>query len=138
MSYIAQPISIISYHKFITPPAISTLRDFSLSQNRQPILAQPYFHTLYKSGQCSPKHKLFSNFWCHMTDETFSHIYIMKNFRNVSQFLSGRLFKSVNFFLRLPVVTRQLRCLLCSMIICGLSTNRYPVRTSFILIVWSQ
>ena len=58
-----QCISIISNHKFITPLAISTLRDFSLSQNRQPILAQPNFHTLYKSGQCSPKHKLFSVFF---------------------------------------------------------------------------
>ena len=57
----AQPISIISNHKFITPPSISTLRDFSLSQNRHPILVQPNFQTLYKSGQCSPKHKLFSN-----------------------------------------------------------------------------
>ena len=43
-----QPISIIIYHKFITPLAISTLRNFSLSQiqNRQPTLAQPNFHTL--------------------------------------------------------------------------------------------
>ena len=65
MSYTVQPISIISNHKFITPPAISTLRDFSLSQNRQPTLAQPNFHTLYKSGQYSLKHKLFSDFWCH-------------------------------------------------------------------------
>ena len=61
MSYTAQPISIIINHKFITPPAISTLGDFSLSQNRQPILAQPNFHTFYKSGQCSSKHKLFSD-----------------------------------------------------------------------------
>ena len=55
-------MSIIINHTFITPPTISTLRDFSLSQNRQPTLAQPYnFHTLYKSGQCSLKHKLFSD-----------------------------------------------------------------------------
>ena len=56
-----KPISIIINHKFITPPAISTLGDFSLSRNGQPILAQPNFHSLYKSGQCSPKHKLFSD-----------------------------------------------------------------------------
>ena len=62
MSYTAQPISIIINNKFITPPAISTLKDFSLSQNRQPTLAQPNFHTLYKSGQYSLKHKLFSDF----------------------------------------------------------------------------
>ena len=61
MSYTAQPISIIINHKLITPPAISTLRNFSLSQNRHPILAQPNFHTLYKSSQCSPKHELFSD-----------------------------------------------------------------------------
>ena len=56
MSYTVQPISIIINHKFITPPAISTLRDFPLVQNRQPTLAQPNFHTLYKRGQCSLKH----------------------------------------------------------------------------------
>ena len=37
-------------------------------------------HTLNKSGQCSPKHKLFSQFWCHMTDETFSYPYTYENF----------------------------------------------------------
>ena len=37
-------------HKFIRPSAISLLGDFSLSLNGQPILAQPNFHTLYKSG----------------------------------------------------------------------------------------
>ena len=36
------------------------LGDFSISQNGQPILAQPNFHTLYKRDQCSLKHKLFS------------------------------------------------------------------------------
>ena len=56
-----KPISIISKHKFIRPSAISMLRDVSLSQNGQLILAQPNFHTLYKSGQCSPKYKLISD-----------------------------------------------------------------------------
>ena len=66
-------------HKFTKPSSISTLGDFSLSQNGQLILAQPNFHTLNRSGQCSPKHKLFSFFfWCHMIDETVSHPYIMK------------------------------------------------------------
>ena len=73
-----KPISIITNNKFIRPSAISTLGDFSLSQNEQPILAQSNFHNLYKSGQCSPKHKLFSDFWCHMIDETFSHPYMYK------------------------------------------------------------
>ena len=69
MSYTVQPIPIIINHKFITPLAISTLREFSLSQNRQPTLAQPNFCTLYKSDQCSLKYKPFSDlFWCHMTD----------------------------------------------------------------------
>ena len=65
-----KPISIIINHKLTIPSSISTLGDFSLSQNRQPILAQPNFHTLNKSGQCSPKHKLFSDFffWCHNYD----------------------------------------------------------------------
>ena len=39
-------ISIVINHKFIRPSAISMLWDFSLSQNGQPILAQPNFHTL--------------------------------------------------------------------------------------------
>ena len=30
--------------------------------NNKKILMQPKFHTLYKSGQCSPKHELFSDF----------------------------------------------------------------------------
>ena len=63
MSYTVQPISIIINYKLITPPAISTLREFSLSQNRQPTLAQPNFHTLYETGQYSLKHKLFSDLW---------------------------------------------------------------------------
>ena len=81
MLYTVQPISIRIIHKFITPPAISTLRGFSLSQNRQPTLAQPNFHTLYKSGQYSLKHKVFSDFGCHniMIDET-SAIHIYKRF----------------------------------------------------------
>ena len=61
-SYTAQPISIVINHKFIRPLAISMLGDFSLSQIGQPNLAQPNFQTLYKSGQCSPKHELFSDF----------------------------------------------------------------------------
>ena len=61
MSYTAQT-HIHRNHKFVRPSAISMLGDFSLSQNGQPILAQPNFHTLYKSGQCSPKHELFSDF----------------------------------------------------------------------------
>ena len=56
-----KPISIIINHKFTIPLLISTLGDFLLSQNGQPILAQPNFHTLNKSGQCSPKHTLFSD-----------------------------------------------------------------------------
>ena len=73
-----KPIPIIINHKFTIPSSISTLGDFSLSQNGQPILAQPNFHTLNKSGQCSPEHKSSSNFGCHniMIDETFSHPYI--------------------------------------------------------------
>ena len=60
-----KPISIIINHKFTIPSSISTLGDFSLSQNGQPILAQTnfQFHTLNKSGQCSPKHKLYSDFF---------------------------------------------------------------------------
>ena len=49
-------------YEIIRPLAISTLGDFSLSQNGQPILVQSNFCTLNKSGQCSPKHKLFSFF----------------------------------------------------------------------------
>ena len=60
-SYTAQTHIIVINYKFIRPSAISMLGDFSLCQNVQPILAQPIFHTLYKSGQCSPKHELFSN-----------------------------------------------------------------------------
>ena len=55
-----KPISIIINNKFTIPSSISTLGDFSLSQNGQAILAQPNVHTLNKSGQCSPKHELFS------------------------------------------------------------------------------
>ena len=77
---------------------ISTLMDLSVSQNRQPILAQPHFHTLYKSGQCSPKHKLFSFFFGVIIDETFSHKDIWKISENVSQFLFGRLLKKCQLF----------------------------------------
>ena len=55
-----KPISIIINHEFTGPSLISTLGD-SLSQNGQPILAQPNFHNLNNSSQCSPKHKLFSD-----------------------------------------------------------------------------
>ena len=51
-----KPISIIINQTISN----SIPRDVSLSG--QPILAQPNFHTLYKSGQCSPKHKLISDF----------------------------------------------------------------------------
>ena len=54
-------LPIIINHKFTRPSAISTLGEFSLSQNGQPNLAQPNFHTLNKSRQGSPEHKLFSD-----------------------------------------------------------------------------
>ena len=38
------------------------LQRIYLSQIGRLIPAQPNFHTLYKSEQCSPKHELFSNF----------------------------------------------------------------------------
>ena len=108
MSYTVQPISIRINHKFITPPAISTLRGFSLSQNRQPTLAQPNFHIPFtKVASTHPSIKYFQIFWCHkkiMIDETFSHTYLWKFPKKVSQFLIGRLFKCVNFLLRHPVV----------------------------------
>ena len=44
-------------------------------------------YTLYKSGQCSPKHKICSNLLCHMIEETFSHSNILKFPENVSLFL---------------------------------------------------
>ena len=47
--------------------------------------------------------KYFQIFWCYMIDETFSHTYLWKFSKKVSQFLIGRLFKSVNFLLRHPV-----------------------------------
>ena len=56
-----KPIPIIINNKFTRPSAISTLGDFSFSQNGRPILAQPNCHILNKSGQCSPKHKLLSH-----------------------------------------------------------------------------
>ena len=43
-----KPISIIINHKFTRPTSICTLGEFSLSQNGQPLLAQPNFHTLKK------------------------------------------------------------------------------------------
>ena len=44
----SKPISIIINHKFTRPSAISTLEDFSLSQNRQPILHNLIFIPLTK------------------------------------------------------------------------------------------
>ena len=46
-------------HRFIRPSAISTLGNFSLSQNTHPIPVQPDFNTVHKSGHFSLKHKLF-------------------------------------------------------------------------------
>ena len=82
--------------------AISMLGDFSLSQIGQPNLAQPDFHTLYKSGQCSPKHELFLDFFffcvCHnfrwdlqpsITYENISkifHIVYLADYSKVSTF----------------------------------------------------
>ena len=63
MSYTAQPISIISNHKFITLPAISTLRDFSLSQNRQPILRNLIFTPFTKVASAHPSINYFQIFW---------------------------------------------------------------------------
>ena len=94
-----KPIPIIINHKFTIPSSISTLGDFSLSQTGQPILAQPNFHTLNKSGQCSPKHKsIFRFFGCHMIDATFRHPYIWKFPQNVSHFSFGRLYSKVSTF----------------------------------------
>ena len=104
MSYTVQPISIIINHKFITPPAISTLRGFSLSQNRQPTLAQPDFYTLYKSGQYLLKHKVFSDLLVSYDRWDFQPYIVMNISQQVSQFLIGRLFKSVNSLLRHPEV----------------------------------
>ena len=50
------PVFIIINHELTLPSSISTLGDFSLSQNWQPILVQPNFHTLNKICQCSLKH----------------------------------------------------------------------------------
>ena len=53
--------------------------------------------------------KYFQNLWCYMIDETFSHTYLWKFPKKVSQFLIGRLFKSVNFLLRHPVYIHESR-----------------------------
>ena len=51
-----KPIPIIIHHQFYVGGLLA-------QPNGQPILAQPNFHTLNKSGQCSPKHKLVSDFF---------------------------------------------------------------------------
>ena len=72
-----KPISIVIDHKFIRPSAISMLGDFSLSQNGQPILAQPIiFIPFTKVASAHPSMNYFKLFLCHMIDETFSHPYI--------------------------------------------------------------
>ena len=90
-----KPIPIIINHKFTRPSSISTLGDFSLSQNGQPILEQPNFHTLNKSGQCSPKHKLISDLlvsydrWDLKPYENFLkmfHIFYLADYSKVSIF----------------------------------------------------
>ena len=93
-----KPISIVINHKFIRPLAISMLGNFSLGQIGQPNLAQPDFHTLYKSVQCSPKHELFLDFLV-SCDMRSSAIHTYTNFQKMFHiFLFGRLFKSVNIF----------------------------------------
>ena len=66
-----KPISIIINHKFITPPAISTLGDFSLSQNGQPILAQPNFHTLQQKWPMLTQVEMI--FWFVSTIHTYEN-----------------------------------------------------------------
>ena len=61
------------------------------------------FTPFTKVGSTHSSMKYFQIFWCHMIDETFSHIYLWKFSKKVSQFLIGSLFKSVNFLLRHPV-----------------------------------
>ena len=100
----AQPISIIINHKFITPAVNSTLREFSLSQNRHPILAQPNFHTLYKSGQCSPKHELFSIFFLVSYDRWDLQPYIhMKISRKCFTVFIWQIIQKCQLFFRHPV-----------------------------------
>ena len=97
-----KPIFIV-IHKFIRPSAISTLGSASrFSQNGQPIPAQPSFHTLYKIGQCSPKHNYFQIFWCHYIKiaETFSHPYIWKFLENDSHFFYLRDYSKLSTLLR--------------------------------------
>ena len=59
-----KPISIISNHKFTIPSSIfyagvqCTSRSAKMDSQ---FLRNLNFHTLNKSGQCSPKHKLFSD-----------------------------------------------------------------------------
>ena len=97
------------------------LRDFSLSQHRQPILAQPNFYTLYKSVHCSPKHKLFSDFCvCHNDRwDLQPHIH-MKISKNVSQFLFGRLFISV-------IINSSHHRQFCALRDFSLSQHRQPI-----------
>ena len=83
-----QPISKIIKHEFITPPAISTLGDSSLSQNGQSIFALSNFHTLYKRDHCSPKSKSFSHFvgviiYDRWDLQPFKHMQISRKFVTV-------------------------------------------------------
>ena len=56
-----KPTFFVINHKFIRPSYFYA--GGRLAQpNGQPILAQRNFHTLYKSGQCSTKHELCSDF----------------------------------------------------------------------------
>ena len=104
------------YHYHTTPhqgsdanntSTISTLGDFSLSQNGQPILAQPNFHTLYQSGQCSPKHEFFQICWCHMIDQTFSHPYILKISRKCCIFFIWQTIQKCQLFPPLLSIWRK-------------------------------
>ena len=61
-----KPISIIINHKFTIPSSISTLGEFSLSQNGQSILAQPNFHIPLTKVACAHRSmNYFHIFWCH-------------------------------------------------------------------------
>ena len=63
----------------------------------------------------------FRFFVCHVIDKTFSHPYIWTFPENVTRFLFGRLFKSVNFLLLRHSVVEVLTCTWCtSMCVCVL------------------
>ena len=68
-----KPIPIIINHNFTRPSSISTLGDFSLAQNGQPILSQRNFHTLNKSGQAHRSITYFQILVSYMVDEYFSY-----------------------------------------------------------------